>query len=573
MNREEGALEGLEKIARERGDAGLAADIAEARKAAEAGQFTLALLGQFKRGKSTLLNALLGRAFSPVDVAPLTSTIIVIQHGRDERCEILYQDGRRAAVPHERIAAYVTEAGNPENRLGVQAAFIYADHPLLALGVRLVDTPGVGSVFGLNTDVTRGFLPRIDVALVVLGGEPPITGDELELVRAAAPRAGRLFFVMNKADLLDEETRCKAEAFARKVLGDVLGSDPGAFLLVSARRAFRGEHDPGFDAMTTALTQLAVQAGAQLSARSESASVDYFGGRLLQAIALERRGLLTPLEELEGRVQRFKTAVRDVEDLALAAQTRLARSEGTDPQEAERLRAEFARNEETRCLAALTQAVQRAGSRKERRGLIQPQAERLVRESIATWLARVSEETGTLIQDRTERIAAATRRLAERVEQAAAECFNVPLTPYTIRRPKTDFEGITFGFVKPTLALDPQDWLFPLLETFLPGAPARTLALRRGRGLLRHWLHANLYAIQARRVEVLDGAVRLLQQDMMAALHHLESTILETIEAGVRERTEGEQALAVRLAALDRQEEAIHAGRSFTPGLRDTVEP
>ncbi len=66
MNHEEGALAGLERIARERSDAGLAADIAEARTSAGLGQFTLAALGQFKRGKSTLLNALLKWTFFPM---------------------------------------------------------------------------------------------------------------------------------------------------------------------------------------------------------------------------------------------------------------------------------------------------------------------------------------------------------------------------------------------------------------------------------------------------------------------------------------------------------------------------
>ncbi len=560
MNREAGALEGLGRIARERGDAGLAADIAEARTSAEAGQFTLAALGQFKRGKSTLLNALLGRTFFPMDVAPLTSTITILQHGTPERCEIQFQDGRRESTAPGGVAAYVTEEGNPGNRLGVQAAFIYADHPLLALGVRLVDTPGVGSVFGLNDTVTTGFLPRIDVALMVLGGDPPITGDELRLVRAAAPRAGRFLLIMNKADLMDAETRTKAEAFSRRVLSEALGHDPDPFLFTSARRALRGEPGSGMEALRSALDALAGEAGPRLADLAAAAAVDYFAGRLLHAIALERQGLLTPIEEMEGRIQRFRAAVRDVEDLALAAQARLARSEGPDPREVEAEREAFAAAQLAAGTAAMEQALRETGRRRKRRRLVQPLAERLVRESVSAWLARVSEETGDLVRDRTQRIAAETGRLAGRVEQAAAECFGVPLSSYAIRRPKTDFDGIAFDFVKPTLALDPQDWLFPVLETLLPGAPARALALRRGRSLLRDWLRANLYAIQARRVEALDGAVRLLQQDMMAALHHLESTILETIEAGVRQRTAGEQAVAQRLAALDRQEEAVRGG-------------
>ncbi len=553
------ALNDLERIARERGEPALAADIAEAGKAAEAGQFTLALLGQFKRGKSTLLNALLGRPVSPVDVAPLTSTIIVVQQGCDERCEIQFQEGRREAVAFEEIATYVTEEGNPGNRLGVQAAFVHLDHPLLSLGVRLVDTPGVGSVFGLNTDVTQGFLPRIDVALVVLGGEPPITGDELELVKAAAPRAGKLIFVMNKADLLEGETRRKAEAFARKVIGEALARDPGPCLFLSARRAVRGEEDGGFRELRRTLEELAREAGGQLAALAESASKEYFAGRLRHAMALERQALLTPIEEIGSRIERFKRAVEDVEDLALAAQSRLARVEGVDPREAEVERAEFARIQLAAALKRVDQALRETRSRWARRRLIQPLAERLVREAVAAWLQRATDEALGLVKERTERIATETRRLAERVERAAADCFDVPLAAYTIRPPKTDFDRILFEFVKPTLALDPQDWLFPLLETVLPSNLANALARRRAASLMADWLRANLYAIEERRVEELDGAMRLLQQDMMQALHHLEEAILATIESGVRQREQGEQAVAGRLEALSRQEAAILA--------------
>ena len=553
------ALNDLERIARERGELALAADIAEAGKAAEAGQFTLALLGQFKRGKSTLLNALLGRPVSPVDVAPLTSTIIVIQQGSDERCEIQFQEGRREAVAFEEIATYVTQEGNPGNRLGVQAAFVYLDHPLLSLGVRLVDTPGVGSVFGLNTDVTQGFLPRIDVALVVLGGEPPITGDELELVKAAAPRAGRLIFVMNKADLLEGETRLKAEAFARKVIGEALACDPGPFLFLSARRAVRGEEDGGFRELARTLEELAREAGGQLAALAESASKEYFAGRLRHAMALERQALLTPMEEMGSRIERFKRAVENVEDLALAAQSRLARVEGVDPREAEVERAEFARTQLAAALKRVDQALRETRGRWARRRLIQPLSERLVREAVAAWLQRATDETLRLVKDRTERIATETRRLAERVERAAAECFDVPLTSYTIRPPKTDFDRILLEFVNPTLALDPQDWLFPLLETVLPSHLADAVARRRAASLMADWLRANLYAIEERRVEELDGAMRLLQQDMMQALHHLEEAILATIELGVRQREQGEQAVAGRLEVLSRQEASIRA--------------
>ena len=550
-------LEKLASLARDRGDSGLASEIAEAAAIAEAKQFTLAALGQFKRGKSTLLNALIGRPLLPMDVAPLTSIITVLAHGVPERSEVLFQDGRRREIQASEAQAFVTEEGNPGNALNVQAALFHIDAPLLAGGMRLVDTPGVGSVFGLNSAVTKGFLPRIDVALIVLGGDPPITGDELELVRAAAPRAGKLLFVMNKADLLDGETRAKAEAFSRKVISEALGKDPGPFLCVSARRALHGEHDPGIIELKEALGILVTEAGPQLAALAEESSIRYFADRLLQAIALEQRALLTPLEEMEGRIQRFKRAVQDVEDLALAVQGRLARSSGPDPEEHRARSEEFVLREHKEGERSILDALMKAKSRAEARRLVQPMAEDFARRSLGTWLQEVSEEAGRQLNERASRMADETRRLAVRVEQAASECFNVPLARYEIRCPEPDFERIPYEFVRPTLALDPQDWLYPLLESILPGVMARGLALRRARSLLQDWLRTNLHAIEARRVDVLDGSVRALQQDMMEALHHLEKSILVTLETGIQQKSLGERAVAARLSVLERQEEAV----------------
>ena len=344
------------------------------------------------------------------------------------------------------VPAFVTEEGNPGNTLQVKAALFHLDAPLLAGGMRLVDTPGVGSVFGLNSAVTKAFLPRIDVALIVLGGDPPITGDELELVRAAAPRAGMLLFVMNKADLLDDETRTKAEAFSRKVLSEALGQDPGPFLMVSARGALRGQNDSGVGELKAVLENLVQDAGPQLAALAEAASLEYFAGRLRQDIALERRALLTPIEEMEARIQRFKDAVQDVEDLALAVPARLARSGGPDAREDEARREEFLRQEEDKGLNRIREALTGAQSRAEARRLVQPLTEDLARGSVAAWLGQVSEEASRLLAEKAARMEAETARLAGRVEQAASECFDVPVAPCEIRRPELDFERIPFEF-------------------------------------------------------------------------------------------------------------------------------
>src|ERR1039458_8551640 len=129
--------------------------------------------------------------------------------------------------------AYVNEENNSENKIGVSAVEVFLPSPLLASGMCLVDTPGIGSVFAGNTMTTREFVPHVDAAIVVLGADPPISGEELSLVEEVARHVEMLFFVLNKADRLPPEECAEAARFAERVLKERLGSKATPLLLVS----------------------------------------------------------------------------------------------------------------------------------------------------------------------------------------------------------------------------------------------------------------------------------------------------------------------------------------------------
>src|ERR1700693_3520784 len=73
------------------------------------GHFNLAVLGQFKRGKTTLINALLGSPLLPTAVVPLTSIITLIKYGKNLHIEVLFNDGVRKEITLEELPDYVTE--------------------------------------------------------------------------------------------------------------------------------------------------------------------------------------------------------------------------------------------------------------------------------------------------------------------------------------------------------------------------------------------------------------------------------------------------------------------------------
>ena len=133
---------------------------------ADASVYVVAI-GEFKRGKSSLLNALIEEKVLPVGVVPLTAVVTVLKHGQPEAVGV-YADGRRGEVDAERLVDYVTEEGNPGNHRGLSRVEVSSPRFVLPPGAVLIDTPGLGSVVDGGEDHTLDFLPQVDVALVVL---------------------------------------------------------------------------------------------------------------------------------------------------------------------------------------------------------------------------------------------------------------------------------------------------------------------------------------------------------------------------------------------------------------------
>ncbi len=93
--------------------------------------FNLVILGEFKRGKSTLVNALLGANVLPTGVIPLTSITTVILYGENPQISVLFQDGRREEMELSQLEKYVTERGNPKNKFAVELVEVHFPSPLL----------------------------------------------------------------------------------------------------------------------------------------------------------------------------------------------------------------------------------------------------------------------------------------------------------------------------------------------------------------------------------------------------------------------------------------------------------
>jgi len=180
--------------------------------------FNLVVLGQFKRGKTSLINALLGAEILPTAVVPLTSIATILKYGETLRIRVYFNDGRMTEIRPESLSQYVTEKGNPKNEKNVQEVIISYFSPYLKDGVRLIDTPGVGSIYQHNTDVAYQYLPKSDAALFLLSVDQPIGQAELEFLKDVKEYSNRIFFLQNKADYVDSEDLNKSISFSKKLL-------------------------------------------------------------------------------------------------------------------------------------------------------------------------------------------------------------------------------------------------------------------------------------------------------------------------------------------------------------------
>jgi len=307
----------LRRLGRLANDAGASVLVAEVESLAERlaeGRFYVVAVGQFKRGKSTLLNALVGEPILPTGVVPVTAAVTVIRQGEQLSARVRFAERDWEEVDPRSLSAYVSEEENPGNEKGVTGVEVFVPSALLESGMCLVDTPGIGSVSAANTAATRAFVPHVDAALVVLGADPPISGEELALVGEVAGQVHDLIFVLNKADRLGETDRAEAVEFTERVLARSLGRPVGPIFQMSATERIAGVGPPrDWEALVQALGSLARGSGAELVGAAERRGVHSLVERLLRELDEQRAALVRPIEESEARVGALRRAVADAE--------------------------------------------------------------------------------------------------------------------------------------------------------------------------------------------------------------------------------------------------------------------
>jgi GTP-binding protein EngB required for normal cell division len=284
--------------------------------------FNLVVVGQFKRGKTSLINALLGAEILPVAVVPLTSIVTIMTWGEALRIKVYFNDGEIAEIKPESLVEYVTEKGNPRNVKDVREVILTYPSPYLKDGVRLIDTPGVGSIYQHNTDVAYQYLPKSDAALFLLSVDQPMSKAELDFLKDVKEYSNKIFFVLNKADYLRENDLKESIDFSKNGLKKAMGSEVKLFP-VSARLALEGTASKSGELMEKSMLPLfSKDLNRFLMEEKGNVLILSVTNNLLRSISqakleleLELKSLTTPLEELKEKIRAFENKKGEVEQV------------------------------------------------------------------------------------------------------------------------------------------------------------------------------------------------------------------------------------------------------------------
>jgi GTPase Era involved in 16S rRNA processing len=498
----------------------------------------LAVLGQFKRGKSTFINALLGAAVLPTGVVPLTAVATFIAWGREPLVVIHFKGDKQSEEfasqtideIRDALFRFVAEEANPANRLGVDRVELFYPSDILADGTVVIDTPGVGSTLRHNTEAALEVLPECDAAFFVTSADPPITETELEFLRQLKSKMARILLVLNKVDYLWSDERHRVVEFLQRVLADNSLIELGKRIFcISAREGLNAKRSGDKQALVTSgIAELEnslvhVSAGEKRhwlenAVRRKAADIAH---QASAEIALRVRAMNMPVEELATKLHAFLDALLSIEEQRRVTRDLLAGDhrrlrEALDSRIGD-LRSNVAGKLSRAIDTSLSDGIPTAWAETARRAVAQAMQDEFdaARAPLVTAFAA---EAGAALHRCQERVNA----LVDRVRHTAAEILDVPLGP-DIERESFELGEDPYWVtesVAATLIPDPSQ----LVDRVLPSS------LRRPR--LRARMTRQAQELIVRNGENLRWAIlRGLDETFRKATLRFEERLDEAIEA------------------------------------------
>lgn len=230
-------------------------------------KFTLVVVGEFSRGKSTFVNAMLGKKVLPSSKRPTTNIISKIVYADKPTYEIFLKDGKSKNLTEEEFKNIKAQAEeDPSNILKFKSFikkeedFSKIDYAVIGQplafcqnGVEVVDTPGTNDLNVGRMEITYNYLNRADAAVLLLNATQALTRSELDFLkeRILGNQIKDIFIVINFKDELSPTEEVKVKNYVKDNIRDLAEIEPKIFLVSSSQ----------------ALTYRAAKSGAKLTAR------------------------------------------------------------------------------------------------------------------------------------------------------------------------------------------------------------------------------------------------------------------------------------------------------------------
>ena len=523
------------------GNQGLREKLLSLEKKLNSNKLHLAVLGQMKRGKSSFINALLGSDVLPTGVLPVTAIITEIRHGLDAEAAILYTTGLRESISPSVLADYITEAGNPGNKKRVASVEINYPSDFLKAGIVLIDTPGIGSTHSHNTRTTESYLEHVDAGIVVLSVDPPITEVESRFIKAVGNDVPKLFFVLNKIDVVTGDESSHISRFLEGELDRLQIESPEIFLL-SARKGLERKRKPssspdssGMEKFETRLRTFLVEEKGQVLVHSVAMDVLRAAHTLRFAAAIGVRAQAMSSDELDRK------------RLAL---DRLLEQTGEEVQELQVLLRQHSGDIVGLVERDLTAQVQSAvplvrqhlrvfgvqhpkESGRRFGALLEAFLMNEVETVFQNWRLREDEKVQARLDTLSSRFVVQANGILERLQHAAGSLFEIPVEHVAFACPLRVESHLYYRVERVFYSLD--SFLLLLPRFFL-----RPAVLGRMRAEVRSLLDMNAGRIRYDYIERLQSSMTQFEKDLTAAitmvaaslrvaLHKPNDTSLQTI--------------------------------------------
>ncbi len=309
------ALVGLTEVARSVGASSLAARVeSDVVRKLEHDRFHLVVVGEFNHGKTTFVNALLGKSVLPTGVTPTTAVIHHIVYGDQPSARVVLETNEEQDLPFADVRAFAAGGGRPTEPVRYLEVAYPAE--LLRERIVLVDTPGVNDLSLTRAEITYGYIPRSDAVLFVLDAGQPVKESERQFLETQLIGKSRdkIVFVVAKSDIWTTEERDEALAYIRERLGGIVQSPP--VFAVSAQAALGGRvAESGLPSLVEHLTRFLAEERGKILLDNALGEGQGAAGVLRRGIEARRRAATLTLSQLEKRIELLES------DLSGHAQT------------------------------------------------------------------------------------------------------------------------------------------------------------------------------------------------------------------------------------------------------------